>query len=79
MPRASFRRAIADGIKAKILKGEYGPGDQLPYQHQLAVEYKCSVEPVKRALEDLERDGWVETQQGKGTFVAEHPPSSAPA
>lgn len=78
MPRVPYRRAIADDIRSKIRRGDYKPGEQLPYQHELATAYGCSLEPVKRALEDLERDGWTYTQQGKGTFVAADPPLSAP-
>lgn len=78
MPRVPYRRAIADDIKSKIRAGEYEPGQQLPRQYELAAAYGCSLEPVKRALEDLERDGWTYTQQGKGTFVAADPPLSAP-
>lgn len=77
MPRVSFRRAIAEDIAKRIRAGEYKPGDRLPTQPALAAHYRCSLEPVKRALEDLERDGWTYTQQGKGTFVADHPPGSA--
>jgi len=76
MPRVPFRRAIAEDIIAKIRSGEYQPGQQLPYQHELADIYGCSVEPVKRALEDLERDGWIATHQGKGSFVVDNPPSA---
>lgn len=78
MPRVPYRRAIADDIAKKIRAGEYKPGERLPTQPALALAYGCSLEPVKRALEDLERGGWTYTQQGKGTFVADHPPGSAP-
>ncbi|MGI5178686.1 winged helix-turn-helix domain-containing protein [Dactylosporangium sp. CA-152071] len=73
--RMPFRQRIAEEIKAKIRTGEYAPGAILPSRPQLAAEYGCSVEPVIRAQEDLERDGWIEIHQGKGVFVAERPPS----
>lgn len=74
MPRAPYRRVIADDIIAKIRSGELQPGEKLPVQHALATEYGCSIEPVRRAMEDLEHGGWIYTQQGKGSFVSENPP-----
>lgn len=73
----TYRQQVADGIIAKIRNGEYAPGEKLPTRPELAAEYRCSVEPVIRAQEDLERAGWVETRQGKGVYVAEHPPNGA--
>lgn len=70
----TYRQQVADGIIAKIRSGEYPPGHKLPTRVELAAEYHCSVEPVIRAQEDLERAGWVETHQGRGVFVVENPP-----
>lgn len=72
--RVPFRQRIVAGIIEKIRSGEYLPGQQLPTRPELAAEYGCSVEPVIRAQEDLERAGWVETHQGKGVFVVASPP-----
>lgn len=72
--RVPFRQRITEGIIAKIRSGEYTPGQKLPTRLELATEYGCSVEPVIRAQEDLERAGWVETHQGKGVFVTAAPP-----
>lgn len=74
----TFRQQVADGIIAKIRSGEYPPKHQLPTRKELAEEYGCSIEPVIRAQEDLERAGWVETHQGRGVFVVEQPPVGAP-
>ena len=52
---------ITSQIKAQILSGELGEGDALP---------RISVITTKRAYEDLERDGFVITVPGKGSFVA---------
>ncbi len=76
-PRVPFRQRIAEGIIEKIRSGVYAPGQILPSRPELATEYGCSVEPVIRAQEDLERAGWIETHQGKGVFVAQHPPAVA--
>jgi DNA-binding GntR family transcriptional regulator len=73
--RMPFRQRIAEEIKAKIRSGEYEAGQMLPSRPALAAEYGCSVEPVIRAQEDLEREGWIEIHQGKGVFVAETPPA----
>jgi DNA-binding GntR family transcriptional regulator len=73
--RPAFRRLIAADIIEKINNGTYPPGSQLPYDGQLAAEYGCSIGPVKAALDELSIRGYVERQQGKGTFVAAHPPT----
>lgn len=75
MPRPTFRAKIAADITDKINRGEYQPGQRLPSQRQLAETYGCSVEPVIRALEDLERAGLVEPHQGVAWFVAGGLPS----
>lgn len=46
------------------------PGDALPSIRLLAKELRISVITTKRAYEDLERDGFIETVAGKGSFVA---------
>lgn len=61
---------IESQIKDMIIKGELKEGDNLPSMRLLAKELKISVITTKRAYEDLERDGFVETVMGKGSFVA---------
>ena len=51
------------------------PGDALPSIRLLAKELRISVITTKRAYEDLERDGFILTQQGRGSFVAEQNPA----
>ena len=60
---------IVEEIKAKILSGELKPGDALPSIRQLASELLISVITTKRAYQELESQGFIETQQGRGTFV----------
>ena len=50
--------------------GELEEGAALPSMRLLAKELRVSVITTKRAYEDLERDGFIETVQGKGSFVA---------
>ena len=61
---------ITDQVKAMILSGQLKEGEALPSIRLLARELRISVITTKRAYSDLERDGFVETVMGKGSFVA---------
>ncbi|MDL2324950.1 GntR family transcriptional regulator [Ruminococcaceae bacterium OttesenSCG-928-A16] len=61
---------ITTQIKNQILSGKLKAGDALPSIRLLAKEIRISVITTKRAYEDLERDGFIETIPGKGSFVA---------
>lgn len=61
---------IVDQIKNLILKGDLNEADPLPSIRLLAKELQISVITTKRAYEELERDGYIETVGGKGSFVA---------
>lgn len=60
---------IATQIKALIMNGTLKPGDALPSMRMLATQLRISVITTKRAYEELERDGFIETVAGKGCFV----------
>ena len=62
---------ITSQIKQMIISGDLQPGDQLPSMQMLAKELRISVITTKRAYEDLERDGFIYTIVGKGSFVAD--------
>lgn len=62
---------ITEQIKGLILSGALSPGDPLPSMRFLAKELRISVITTKRAYTDLERDGFLVTVMGKGTFVAD--------
>lgn len=62
---------IKQQIKENILKGHVTPGEHLPSMRELAQDLSVSVITTKRAYEDLEKDGFVFTIRGKGTFVKE--------
>lgn len=62
---------ITDQIKGLILSGVLSAGDALPSMRFLAKELRISVITTKRAYMDLERDGFIATVTGKGTFVAD--------
>ncbi|MBC8610500.1 HTH-type transcriptional repressor yvoA [uncultured Ruminococcus sp.] len=61
---------IATQIKTMIISGELSEGAMLPSMRLLAKELRISVITTKRAYEELERDGFIETVAGKGSFVA---------
>lgn len=61
---------IVSQIKNKIMCEEVGEGDALPSMRLLAKELRISVITTKRAYEELEKDGFIETITGKGSFVA---------
>ena len=60
---------IEEQIKGQIMTGEMAAGDALPSMRVLAKELKISVITTKRAYEDLENDGFIESVIGKGSFV----------
>ena len=62
---------ITDQLKQAILTGTLITGDALPSIRALAKELKISVMTTKRAYADLERDGFIETIAGKGSYVSE--------
>ena len=61
---------ITSQIRAMIINGVLQEGQALPSMRYLAKELRISVITTKRAYEDLERDGFIETVTGKGSFVA---------
>ncbi len=67
---APIYEQICAQIKGKIISGELKEGDALPSIRLLAKELRISVITTKRAYEELERDGFLVTYAGKGSFVA---------
>ncbi|MDU4697564.1 MAG: GntR family transcriptional regulator [Paenibacillus sp.] len=65
---------LFEQISAQILKGELESGYILPPIRQAAHELRVSVITVKKAWEELERRGLINTVTGKGCFVAEFSP-----
>lgn len=56
-------------IKTMVMNGQLKEGDPLPSMRTLAKELRISVITTKRAYEDLEKDGFITTVVGKGSFV----------
>lgn len=61
---------IATQIKDMIISGQLAQGDSLPSMRLLAQELRISVITTKRAYEELERGGFIESFPGKGSYVA---------
>ncbi|MFA5575707.1 MAG: GntR family transcriptional regulator [Tissierellaceae bacterium] len=61
---------ISSQIKELILRGELDEGDLLPSIRGLARDLQISVITTKRAYDELEREGFIQTMQGKGSYVA---------
>ena len=61
---------ITEQIKEQIMSGELNEGDPLPSMRALAQQLRISIITTKRAYEELERDGFIESFTGKGSFVA---------
>jgi GntR family transcriptional regulator len=64
---------ILEQIKERVAVGDWPRGGEIPSIRQLAVSLRVSVITVKRAYLELEREGVIVTQHGKGSFVALEP------
>lgn len=65
---------ITDQVKCQIMSGQLKAGDALPSMRALAQSLKISLITTKRAYNDLEAEGFIETVAGKGSFVAAQDP-----
>lgn len=61
---------ITSQIKAMIMSGELQAGEAIPSMRSLAKSIHVSVITVQKAYEDLQRDGFIETTVGRGSFVS---------
>jgi GntR family transcriptional regulator len=68
---------IAEGIRAAVAAGVYRPGEALPSLRNMAIQIKVNPNTVQRAYDELEREGLIYAQRGKGLFVAEKGTASA--
>jgi GntR family phosphonate transport system transcriptional regulator len=64
-------RQIANRMQQDIASGARKPGEQLPTEADLSARFGVNRHTVRRALEELSRDGLVRVEQGRGSFVAE--------
>ena len=61
---------ITSQIKALIISGELETGEPIPSMRALAKSLHVSVMTVQKAYDDLQRDGFIETTVGRGSFVS---------
>jgi len=61
---------ITSQIKSMIMSGELKAGEAIPSMRALAKSIHVSVITVQKAYEDLQRDGFIETTVGRGSFVS---------
>ncbi|MGD0632248.1 MAG: GntR family transcriptional regulator [Terracidiphilus sp.] len=64
---------IMEQVKRLVAVGEWAPGDEIPSIRQLAISLRVSAITIKRAYLELEREGVILTQQGKGSVIAPNP------
>lgn len=65
---------IRDAIREEILKEKLKAGEKLPSVRSLARELSISILTVKKAYDELEKEGFIVSKQGLGTFVGEDDP-----
>lgn len=58
-------------VQQRIRSGRYRPGERIPGERDLAAELRVSQMTMNRALMELEKEGWIRREHGKGTFVPE--------
>lgn len=62
---------LMEELKEEILSGRIAPGEKLPSENQLTEKYGLSRHTVRKALNLLEQEGYIEACHGKGTFCSE--------
>lgn len=62
-------RQIVRQIQGALARGELKPGDRLESHRELAARLVVAPLTVKKAYDELERDGYLEMRRGRGTFV----------
>ncbi len=61
---------LIDILKEKVQQAEWAPGDQIPGEQDLCEHYQVSRTVVRQALRELEYEGVITRQKGKGTFIS---------
>jgi GntR family transcriptional regulator len=64
---------IMEQVKQRVAVGDWAPGYEIPSIRQLAMSLRVSVITIKRAYLELEREGVIVTQHGKGSIIAPDP------
>ncbi len=73
MVERPFYRQVFEALREAIQRGDYDPLERLPTEHQLAEFYGVSRDTIRRALAELNREGWVDIIRPIGIFVRARP------
>mgnify|MGYP006294327599 FL=1 len=76
LKRAVFRDEIYQRLRTQLRAGQWSVGDRLPPMKELARQFGTSVRPVQQAYEQLDREGYVHRQRGRGTEVIDTQPEA---
>lgn len=69
--RTPIYRQLIEQVRSAVARGRLQPGERLPSVRQLSRELVVNPNTIARAYTELEREGTLITQQGRGVFVAE--------
>ena len=69
-PTPAYRQ-IADGLRTRLVNGEFKPGDRLPTVRQLAIDLTVHHNTVAQAYRLLAEEGWLELRRHRGAKVIE--------
>lgn len=75
-PREKLSARVISALRSRLLAGEIPPGQKLPTEAQLTEQFGVSRTVVREAIATLAADGLVESRQGAGVFVVNHPAST---
>ncbi len=64
---------LAGILREHIVSGKYHAGDRLPTEEALSKDYDVSRITIRQALGDLEKEGFIKREAGRGTFVSDRP------
>ena len=66
----SISKQIIDAVRMKVATGDLEPGDQVPSVRALAQQLSINPNTVAKSYAELSSEGWLESRQGLGLFVA---------
>lgn len=72
MDRKPLYKEVRERLLKRIRNGEWGPGDIIPNEFEIAHTYRVSQGTARKAIGELADEGILTRQQGRGTFVADH-------
>lgn len=77
-PRPAYQQ-IADDLRERIKTGRLKPGDRMPSRKTIAEEYAVAPETVKKAQDELAREGLITARSTRGTFILRTPQEAEPS